>query len=70
MYRKEVFETGDLSPHHLAHRQKGSNGLLQQELLTNELFDPAAEDVAAGFADDQTEVLQQSVRFRTARLGH
>ena len=44
-------ETGDLSPHHLAHRQERANSLLQQELLTNELFGPATEDVAAGFAD-------------------
>ncbi len=50
---------GDLSTDAVAHRQEGAYGCLQKRLISNELFDPAAEDITAGFADDETEVLQE-----------
>ncbi len=53
-------DAGDLSAHDLAHGKEGANRLLQQGMLGDQLFGPVAEDVAAHFADDQTEVLQQA----------
>ena len=54
---------GNLSTDALAHRQERAYGLLQKGLVNNELFHPAAEDVTAGFADAQAQVLQQAADF-------
>ena len=48
----------DLSTDALAHRKERVYGLLQKGLIRNEFFHPAAEDITAGLADAQAEVLQ------------
>ncbi len=63
-------ESGDLSADLLADLEQGSNGLPQKTLPAKQLFDPATEDIAARFADDETEVLRAKPRiwFSRSRL--
>ena len=57
---KLAIETGDFPAQHLTDLEKGSNGLPQQTLLVDQIFDPAAEDIALGRADDQADILEQT----------
>src|SRR5271167_1445209 len=51
-------ETSDLPAHNLVHGKQGANGYLQKPILANQLFSPAAEDIATRLRNDETMVLE------------
>ncbi len=63
-------KTGDLSPHHLAHRQERAKGLLQQQLLANE-FRPSAIKFSDGLEHTFGALAhEQMARLKTRRSRH